>query len=68
MHLDDALGDRESQPGAALLARDRIVGLLELLEQLGLIGGGDAGAGIADRQIERPVARIGLDDHFTARR
>jgi hypothetical protein len=48
MHLDDASGDCESKPGAALLAGDRIVGLLELLEELGLIGFGNTGAGIPD--------------------
>src|SRR5262249_10162558 len=37
VHLDDALGYGESQPGAALLARDRIVGLLKLLKELGLV-------------------------------
>ena len=57
MHLDDALGDRQSQPGAALFAGHRIVGLLEFLEQLGLIGGGDARAGVAHRHVERAVAR-----------
>ena len=57
VHLDDALGDRKPKPGAALLAGDRIVGLLELLEQLGLIGGRNAGAGVAHRHVERPVAR-----------
>jgi hypothetical protein len=30
MHLDDALGDRQSPVGAALLAGDRIVGLTKL--------------------------------------
>ena len=34
MHLDELLGDAESQPGAAELAGDRPVRLLELCEQL----------------------------------
>ena len=38
VHLDDALGDGEAEPGAALLLGGRGVGLLELLENLGLIG------------------------------
>jgi len=38
MHLDDAFGYGEPQAGTTLLARDRIVGLLELLKKLGLIG------------------------------
>jgi hypothetical protein len=42
MHLDDTLGDGQPQAGAALLASDRIVGLLKLLKELGLVGGGDA--------------------------
>ena len=46
MQRDDALGDRQAEPGAALLARDRVVGLLELLEDLGLIRGRDAGTGV----------------------
>src|SRR5215831_15329590 len=60
VHLDDALGDRQAETGAALLARDRAVGLLELLEDLGLIGSGDAGAGVADRNRERPFAAAAL--------
>ena len=31
---------------------DGIVGLLKLLEQLGLIGCGDAGSSVADRYME----------------
>ena len=34
------------------VAGDRIVGLLELLKQLGLIGSGDAGTGVPDRYME----------------
>jgi hypothetical protein len=49
MHLDDALRYGEPQAGAALLTGDGIVGLLELLKQLGLIGSGYAGAGVTDR-------------------
>jgi hypothetical protein len=48
MHLDDALGDRQPQTRSALFAGDRIVGLLELLKQFGLIGSGNARAGVAD--------------------
>ena len=32
--------------------RDRVVGLLELLKQLGLIGSGNARTGVTDRYIE----------------
>ena len=50
LHLDNALRDREAEPGAALLAGVRAVDLLELLEDLAVVRGGDAGAGIAHRQ------------------
>jgi hypothetical protein len=46
------LGYGQSQAGAALLARDRIVGLLELLTQLGLIDSGDAGSRVTHRYME----------------
>ena len=52
VHLNDALRDGKPQAGAAFLAGDGIIGLLELLKQLGLIGCGDAGASIADRYME----------------
>src|SRR5262249_30737693 len=65
VHLDDPLGDRQSQAGAALLAGDRIVGLLELLKQLGLIGSGNTGTSVTDRYVECAVIRFGLDGDFT---
>ena len=52
VHLNDALGYGESQAGAALLAGDRVVGLLKLLKQPGLIGSGDAGSGVTDGYTE----------------
>jgi hypothetical protein len=52
VHLNDALRDGESQASAALLAGDGIIGLLKLLEQLGLIGRGDARAGVSNRYME----------------
>src|SRR5262249_38058530 len=64
VHLNDALGDGQSQAGAALLAGDGIVSLLELLKQLGLIGSGDAGSGVTDRYTERAIVRFGLDGAF----
>jgi hypothetical protein len=42
VHFDDALRYGEPQAGAALLAGDCIVGLLEFLKQFCLIGRGDA--------------------------
>src|SRR5580704_6928087 len=64
MHLDDAFGYGEPQASAALLARDSIVGLLELLKKLGLIGSGDAGPGVTHRQVECPISRPTHYDHF----
>jgi hypothetical protein len=52
VHLNDALGYGEAQAGAALFAGDGIVGLLKLLEQLGLIGCGDTGSSVMDRDME----------------
>src|SRR5437660_11663515 len=48
VHLNDALRYGEPQASAAFLLGDGIVGLLELLKQLSLIGSGDAGTGIAN--------------------
>ena len=39
VHLDDTLGDRESEPAAALLARAAVVDLLELFKYFALILG-----------------------------
>jgi hypothetical protein len=52
MHLNDPLRYGESQACTALLACNRIVGLLELLKQLGLIGSGDTWAGVTDKDME----------------
>jgi hypothetical protein len=64
VHLDDALRYGEPQASAALLAGDGIVGLLELLKQLGLVGCGNARAGITDRYIECAIVRFGLNGDF----
>src|SRR5262249_31016349 len=55
VHLDDALSDRKAQAGPALRARDRTVGLVKFLEDLGLIGCGDTRPCIADGHRECPV-------------
>ena len=52
VHLNDALRYSEPQAGATLLAGDGVVGLLKLLKQVGLIGSGDARAGVANRYME----------------
>jgi hypothetical protein len=64
VHLDDALRYGKSQAGAALLARDCIVGLLKLLKQLGLISSRDARTGVTDGYIERAIVRFSLDGDF----
>ena len=64
VHLDDPPRDREPEPGAALGLGDRIVGLLELLEQLLLIGGIDSRPGVVHRHAERAIGRRDLDRHF----
>src|SRR5215469_16753623 len=48
VHLNDAFRYGKPQAGAALLASDGVVGLLKLLKQVGLIGGGDAGACVSN--------------------
>src|SRR6266700_6436270 len=65
VHLDDALGDRQAETGSALLARDRAVGLLELLEDFRLIDCGNAGTRVAYRNRERPV-RYRCPDRYLA--
>src|SRR2546425_12671477 len=64
MHLDDALGDRQAEAGSALLARNRAVGLLELLENFGLIGRGNAGPRVAYRNLECSVRCESSDRNF----
>ena len=64
VHLDDTLGDGESEAGAALFARDRIVGLLKLLEYLGLVVDADARPRILNRNRQRTIRCLGTDRHF----
>src|SRR5262249_12256162 len=64
VHLDDSLGDRKAQTGATLLACDRAVRLLKLLENLGLICWGYTGSRVADRNHERTVCRLCSDRHL----
>jgi len=52
----------EPQAGAALLARDRVVGLLELLKQLGLIGC------LRTRRAAGVVLQYSSDRHASYRR
>ena len=52
----DLLADGQAEAGAFGLVGERVAYLLEFLEDLGLIGGGDADAGVldADDQFRRP--------------
>src|SRR4029078_13118743 len=53
--FDNALGDGKTESRAAIAARRRTVGLLEILEDAHLIRGGNADAGIADRKTDALV-------------
>src|SRR5262249_23592392 len=64
VHFDNALRYGKPQASAALLAGDGIVGLLELLKQLGLVGGRDTGSGVTDRYIKCAIIRFDLDGDF----
>jgi hypothetical protein len=44
-----------------IVTRDCIVGLLECLKQLGLIGSSDAGAGVTHQYMECAIVRFGLN-------
>jgi hypothetical protein len=61
VHFNNALSDRQAKTSSSLLAGDRAIGLLELLENLGLIGWGYTGSGVAHRNRERSVHRRGSD-------
>ena len=67
--LDDALGDREAEPGAAVAARGRRVDLAERLEQPVHPILRDADAGVADGEVEAVHSAPGglgvdVDDHL----
>src|SRR6478736_6278263 len=61
VHLDDAAGNGKSEAGATLLFCGGVVGLLEFLENLALVGLGDARASVLHRDRERAVGRGRLD-------
>src|SRR5262252_4250951 len=65
VQLDEPLREREAEAGAfSLLLSD--VGLLELLEDAFLVFGGDARAGIRDRDAHLAVVSRGRDDDASA--
>jgi hypothetical protein len=65
MQLHDSPGDRQAEPGAAFVACFRGFGLLEFLENPGLIGFTDAGTRVLYRDRDRPVAGRGPDRHLS---
>jgi hypothetical protein len=64
VQLDDALGDGEPEPGAALLLRVGAVDLMELMEYPRLLGGRNAGTGIDDRDREHTIGHAGGNAHL----
>ena len=56
-HLAEASADGQTETGAAEVPGGRVIGLGELLEDVLQLVGGDADAGVADRQ-EDPVAAV----------
>jgi hypothetical protein len=52
VHLNDLLGDRETETGCAFGPRNRAVDLLELLEVPCLTTGGNAGTGVGHTDFE----------------
>ncbi|MCY1349030.1 hypothetical protein D9M69_352000 [compost metagenome] len=60
--LGQALADRQAEPGAAVLAGDRAVGLLEGLEQPALLFGTEADAGVAHAEIQPHLRAVALLD------
>ncbi len=64
MHFDNAFGDGKPESGASLCFGDRIISLLKLLEQLGLICCGNAGSGVADRKAKGPVCCSSFYDNL----
>ena len=67
--LGQALGNDQAQAGAAVLARDRAVGLLKALEQAVPLLGQDADAGVADLEAQQhSVVAALLQQHAQADR
>src|SRR5262249_52047843 len=65
VHLNDALRYGEPETGAALLARDGIVGLPKLLKQLGLISIGNTWTCVTYGDVERAIICFSIDGDFS---
>ena len=61
MHLHNALYDRQAQSRACLRLGDRIINLLEFLENLCLIGFVDARSRVSDGKYVRIPFRLHFD-------
>jgi hypothetical protein len=64
VHLNDALGDGETETRPALFAGRRAVRLLKLLEDFLLVRGRYPRAGITDRDFKRALPGRGTDRDF----
>src|ERR1700741_3479676 len=61
MHLDNALGNRKAEAGAALLSRVAVIDLLEFLKNAGLMFRRDARPRIAHNDLKMAVYGTGND-------
>src|SRR5213592_3956569 len=70
MRLGDPFADGEAEPSTRALARARArrVGAPEAVEDMGQIAGGDADAGVCNREYGPPVVRAELDRDLSATR
>src|SRR5260370_17026383 len=68
MHLDDVLGDGETESGAAEFAGARGIHAVEAFENARLVGFGDADAGIRDGKYDFAIARLRTDDNLATRK
>src|SRR5258707_796911 len=64
--FDDAVTDGKAEPGAAIAARDAVVGLFELAENALLRLGRNADAGVAHQETDFIGPDAGLDDQCDA--
>jgi hypothetical protein len=68
VHLDQLLADRQAEPGAAGLLRQHVADLVELLEDALVVLGGDADAGVRDRDPQLIVVVPRREADAAARR
>src|SRR5262245_32602522 len=61
VHLDEAPGNGETEPGTTLVARARVVDLLKVFKYACLVMRRDARAGIAHCDVEGAVGGLGAN-------